>query len=132
MILIHLIDKTEAEDRIKQGLPTIGVVIPYDGNVYSINLNDQKLHDAFFKRFNDDMEGIVFASDIKTMDKGEKVALAVGNYIVEDWSIVEISSVKQLVDNWCATVEEYKKLRSEWIARWQCNSNAGKSEQGEE
>lgn len=129
MLLIHLIDKTEVEDRIKQGLQTIGVIIPQDGNVYPINLNDQKLHDAFFRRFNDNIdEGIVFADELETMDKGEKVALAVGNYIVEDWDVVEISSVKQFVDNWCATVEEYEKLRSEWRARWQCNNNAGQSE----
>ena len=133
MILIHLIDKTEVEDRIKQGLQTIGVIIPYDGNVYLINLNHQQLHDAFFKRFNGDMdEGIVFASDIETMDKGEKIALDVGNYIAEDWDVQEVSSVKQFIDNWCATVEEYKELRSKWLARWQGNSNAGKSEQGEE
>lgn len=105
--VIPLITKTEAMSRVKQGLPAYGVVWSWDEICY-VDLLDEKMRNAFTKRFPTGIQGIYYASGI-AQSSNENMSLGVGKYIIHQSDLEQIRTTRKFYKAYLHTEDEYNK-----------------------
>ena len=105
--IITLVAKSEALKRVKQNLPAYGVVWSWDEICY-VNLLDEKMRNAFLKRFPTGIQGIYYATKIASADSGN-IDMEAGKYIIHQSDLKQITTTRQFYKYYLHSEDEYNK-----------------------
>lgn len=105
--IITLVAKSKAMERVKHNLPTYGVVWSWDEICY-VDLLDEKMRNAFLKRFPAGIQGIYYATKIASAENGN-IDMEAGRYIIHQSEITKISTTRAFYKAYLHSEDEYNK-----------------------
>ena len=94
MIIISVIKKKEANERLANGLPAFAWISTMEGYEY-IDLSDKEMRDVFEKRFpKKDPCWMGYCSRIERFCSDKRKPLCAGKYIIGDYKLTRIKTPK--------------------------------------